>query len=57
MDLNRRLYVTTNGTPFSTFALLENLWPENLTLLVSVSVSFCGYPFCENHDFISEICL
>ena len=56
MDLSREWYITTNGTTFSTFLLSKTLWSENLTLLVLVSISFCGYPFCENHDFISQIC-
>ena len=42
MDLSRGWYVTTNGTPFSTFALWKILSTENLTLLVSVSMSFGG---------------
>ena len=54
--LSRVWYVTTNGKPFSTFVQCKTLWPENLTLLVSVSMRFCGYPLCENHDFISQIC-
>ena len=56
MVLSRGWYATTNRTPFSTFVLCKTLGPENLTLLVSVSMSFCGYPFCENLDFISAIC-
>ena len=42
MDLSRGWYVTTNDTPFSTFALWKSLSTENLTLLVSVSMSFGG---------------
>ena len=56
MDLSRHWYVTTNGTPLSTFVLWKTLWSEILTMLVSDSMSICGYPFCENHDFISQIC-
>ena len=55
MVLSRGWYVATNRTPFSTFVLWKTLRPENLTLLVSVSMSFCGYPLYENHDFISQI--
>ena len=47
MDLSRGWYITTNGTPCSTFVL----W---MTLLVSVFMSFCGYLFCENHDLILQ---
>ena len=44
MDLSKGWYVTTNETPLSISFLWKTLWPENLTLLVSVSLCFCGYP-------------
>ena len=41
----------------------KNRWETNLSKIIqkilvldfSVSMSFCGYPLCENHDFISHM--
>ena len=54
MDLSRGWYVTTNGTPFSAFVLIENSFTRKFNLF-----GFSFYEFlrvsCENHHFISQI--